>query len=285
LAFHPKFRENGFFYVNYTDTNGNTVIARFQAKPTANQCDNTTQYILLSVHQPYQNHNGGGMLFGVDGDLYLGLGDGGSAGDPQGNGQSLDTLLGKILRIDVNGTPPYGIPVDNPFIGKGKPEIWAYGLRNPWRFDFDPLTHDLYIGDVGQDAWEEIDFLPAGSRGGANFGWNYQEGKHAYRGNPPANQQLIDPVYEYSHAEGGCSVTGGVVYRGQALPAWQGIYVFGDYCSGKVWGLLRDASGNWQGKVLFDTNYAITSFGRDEGGEIYLVDQRGTIERLAANAS
>ncbi len=285
IAFHPDFQKNGYFYLNYTDFNGNTQIARFHADPASNQAEAASQYILLTVRQPFPNHNGGGVVFGPDGNLYLGLGDGGSQGDPNGNGQALDTYLGKILRIDVNGSQPYIIPPDNPFIGKGLPEIWAFGLRNPWRFDFDPLTHELFIGDVGQDAWEEIDYLPAGSAPGANFGWNYREGNHDYRGNPPPGITLVNPVYEYSHAEGGCSVTGGVVYRGQLLPAWQGIYLFGDYCSGKIWGLLRDANSNWQAQILFDTQFAITSFGRDEQGEVYLVDQRGSVDKLISSGS
>lgn len=280
LAFHPKFKENGFFYVNYTDENGNTVIARFHADPTSNQADPGSEKDLLRVDQPYPNHNGGSMLFGPDGFLYFGLGDGGSQGDPNNTAQSLNTYLGKILRIDVDHGDPYAIPADNPFQKQGKSEIWAYGLRNPWRIDIDPATHDMYIGDVGQDAWEEIDYLPAGTPGGTNFGWSYLEGTHPYKGNVPAGLALTGPVFEYSHDEGGCSVTGGVVYRGQALPGWQGVYLFGDYCSGIIWGLLHRSDGTWDSKVLYQTNYAITSFGRDEQGEIYLADQHGSIYRL-----
>lgn len=281
LAFHPNYTENGHFYVNYTDHNGNTVIARFNVSDNPDQADPASEVQLLGVEQPFANHNGGMLAFGPDGYLYLGLGDGGSAGDPFGNAQSLDTLLGKILRIDVDAGDPYGIPPDNPYAnGGGRPEIWAYGLRNPWRFSFDRLTNDLYIGDVGQNQWEEIDFLPAGSPGGANFGWNYREGLHPYEGSPPAGLNLIDPVAEYDHSQG-CSVTGGYVYRGPDLPDWSGVYLYGDYCSGLVWGLLHLPDGSWQNARLFESGARITSFGQDQAGEIYLVDHQGRIYRLA----
>jgi glucose/arabinose dehydrogenase len=185
--------------------------------------------------------------------------------------------LGKILRIDVDNGEPYAIPPDNPFInGAGRPEIWAYGLRNPWRFSFDRLTGDLYIGDVGQNQIEEIDFLPAGAPGGANFGWDFYEGSSVYEGVPPPDLLAIQPVAEYRH-DMGCSVTGGIVYRGSRLPAWQGIYLFGDYCSGVVWGLVRDAQGSWQYRPLFEPIGRISSFGQDEQGEAYLVDQGGIL--------
>jgi glucose/arabinose dehydrogenase len=283
LAFHPRYAENGFFYVNYTDLNGDTVIARFQVSPDdPNRADPSSEKRLLSIPQPFQNHNGGAVAFGPDGYLYLGLGDGGSAGDPEGNGQSLDTLLGKILRIDVDNGDPYAIPPDNPFAsGGGRPEIWAYGLRNPWRFSFDRLTGDLYIGDVGQNQIEEIDFQPLGAPGGANFGWKFFEGSSKYEGAPPPGLQAIPPVAEYRH-EMGCSVTGGVVYRGSRLPAWQGIYLFGDYCTGLVWGLAQDTGGNWKNQMLFEPVGRITSFGQDEQGEVYLVDQGGVVYVLDA---
>jgi glucose/arabinose dehydrogenase len=282
IALHPDFLKNGFFYVNYTDVNGNTVIARFQASPPeANRADPGSEKVLLRVDQPFPNHNGGSMVFGPDGYLYMGLGDGGSAGDPHGNGQSTNVLLGKLLRIDVNGGDPYSIPPANPFAkGGGKPEIWAYGLRNPWRFSFDRLTGDLYIADVGQDTWEEIDFQPAGLQGGVNYGWRYREGAHPFQGSPPPGLKLTDPVVEYSHSDG-CSVTGGYVYRGSALPEFRGIYLFSDYCSGNVWGLLRGADGSWQMRELFQTGYNVTSFGQDTNSEIYLIDQAsGTVFRL-----
>ena len=281
LAFHPDYAQNGQFFINYTDLNGDTVIARFLVSPDdPDQAARATQTRLLSIRQPYGNHNGGVLAFGPDGYLYAGLGDGGSAGDPQGNGQSLETLLGKILRLDIDGGEPYAIPTDNPFVtGGGRAEIWAYGLRNPWRFSFDRLTGDLYVGDVGQNQWEEIHFQPAGSQGGENYGWNYYEGRHIYAGEPPANLALETPVAEYAHDQG-CSVTGGVVYRGENLPEWKGIYLFGDYCSGQVWGLLRMPDGTWRQQVLFSGMGRISSFGEDQSGEVYLIDHGGVIYRL-----
>ena len=234
--------------------------------------DTSSELDILRVDQPYNNHKGGQLAFGPDGYLYIGLGDGGSEGDPQLNGQNLRTLLGKLLRIDVNHGANYAIPADNPFVkGGGLPEIWAYGLRNPWRFSFDRLTGDLYIADVGQDAWEEIDFVPAGNLGGLNFGWSFYEGMHPYKGQPPANASITMPVTEYSHADG-CAVTGGYVYRGAALPEWQGVYFYGDYCSGNIWGLRLANGSAAQAKILFTTRAQITTFGVDEAGEIYLAD-------------
>ena len=284
LAFHPQYTQNGYFYVNYTNLQGNTIIARFQVSASdPNRADPSSEKRLIFVQQPYPNHNGGEVAFGPDGYLYLGLGDGGSQGDPNDHGQSLNTLLGKILRIDVDHGDPYAIPPDNPFQGKGNGEIWAYGLRNPWRFSFDRATGELYIGDVGQDLWEEIDYLPAGSPGGSNFGWNYMEGFHTYGNHtPPQNLQLTPPVAEYSH-QFGCAVTGGYVYRGQQLPDWQGVYLFGDYCSGNVWGLLRSPDGSWQQEMLYQNVGRISSFGEDEAGEIYLTDLGGNLFQLVRN--
>lgn len=278
LALHPNFAQNGYFYVNYTGARGDTFISRFTAGE--NSADPNSEVILLRVTQPYPNHNGGTMNFGPDGYLYMGLGDGGSGGDPQGNGQSLNTLLGKILRIDVDNGEPYAIPTDNPFAGSGEvyQEIWAFGLRNPWRMSFDSATGDLYIGDVGQNEWEEIDFIPAGSPGGENFGWDHREGLHDFEGGGPDG--MIDPIAEYSHSEGGCSVTGGHVYRG-SMPEWNGIYLYGDYCTGIVWGLIRSGE-TWQKQLLFDTDFNITSFGQDADGEIYLIDDGGAVYLLAA---
>jgi glucose/arabinose dehydrogenase len=284
LAFHPNYTDNGLFYVNFTNASGNTVIARFQAAdPAANTADPGSETDLLHVQQPFPNHNGGEVTFGPDGMLYLGLGDGGSGGDPMGNGQSTRTLLGKILRIDVDQGELYAIPPDNPFAqGGGDGEIYAYGLRNPWRFSFDRATGDLWIGDVGQNAWEEIDSLPAGSPPGANFGWNYREGLHPYLGGSPSKVELVDPVAEYSHDQG-CSVTGGYVYRGNAIPAWQGVYLFGDYCSGIVWGLSPRDNGGWRMTPLFETGVNISSFGEDEAGELYLVALSGEVYGLGTN--
>ena len=272
LAFHPNYAQNGYFYVNYTGSGGDTFISRFQVSGDPNLVDPSSEVNLLRVNQPYRNHNGGTLQFDPDGYLYAGLGDGGSAGDPMGNGQKTNTLLGKILRLDVDSAEPYTIPVDNPFGN----EIWHYGLRNPWRISFDALTGDLYIGDVGQNQWEEIDYLPAGSPGGTNFGWNFREGKHDYEGTAPAG--LTEPIAEYSHGEGGCSVTGGYVYRG-AIPEWNGIYLYGDYCTGFIWGLIQ-VNGEWQKQLLFDTDVNITSFGQDKAGEVYLVSDGGGIYKL-----
>ncbi|MGD8751910.1 MAG: PQQ-dependent sugar dehydrogenase [Anaerolineales bacterium] len=279
LAFHPRFSENGYLFVNYTDNNGDTVISRFRVSSDGGQVNANTETRLLQVSQPYGNHNGGHVVFGPEGYLYTGLGDGGSGGDPQGNAQNLNTPLGKLLRIDVDGGEPYAIPQDNPFTGgEGSPEVWAVGLRNPWRFSFDRLTGDLYIGDVGQNQWEEINFWSIENPGGANFGWDFREGAHPYEGSPPLGLDLIDPVAEYDHSQG-CSVTGGVVYRG-SLPEWQGVYLYGDWCSGRVWGLLQDAAGGWQNELLFESGARISAFGEDEDGEVYLVDHGGNLFRL-----
>jgi glucose/arabinose dehydrogenase len=280
LAFHPKFSQNGYFFVNYTDKNGNTHVARFTASADSANPDSEKQ--LLFVQQPFPNHNGGALAFGPDGYLYIGLGDGGSAGDPYGNAQSGNTLLGKILRIDVDGADPYAIPASNPYAasGEGRKEIWAKGLRNPWRFSFDRLTGDRWIGDVGQNLWEEIDFVPAGKLAGApaglNFGWNKMEASHPYNGSD--QPEFTPPVAEYPHGAE-CSVSGGAVYRGAALPAWQGVYFYGDYCSGAVWGLASPPQGN-QPILLFQTGFKISTFGVDEAGELYVADYNGAIYRL-----
>jgi glucose/arabinose dehydrogenase len=281
LAFHPHFAENREFFVNYTDRAGDTVIARFTMSPETGRADPASETQLLKIEQPYANHNGGGLAFGPDGYLYIGTGDGGSGGDPLGNGQSLATLLGKILRIDVDGDESYAIPSDNPFASSGEAyqEIWAYGLRNPWRFAFDPATGDLYIGDVGQGDWEEVNFQPSTSPGGENYGWNVREALHSFSGD--ASPSLVDPVAEYGHDQG-CSVTGGVVVRDPGLPEWNGVYLYGDYCSGRVWGLLRGEAAIWQSQLLFDTDFNVTAFGQDAAGGVYLLDQRGGVYRLTA---
>jgi glucose/arabinose dehydrogenase len=270
LAFHPNYVENGQFFVNYIDARGNTVVARFNVSPNPNLADLNSLRVVIRFNQPYANHNGGGIVFGTDGYLYIATGDGGSSGDPEGNAQKLDSYLGKILRIDVDAADPYAIPPDNPFVdGTGLPEIWSYGLRNPWRFAFDTITGDLYIADVGQSAWEEINFQPAGTQGGINYGWNIREGAHTYVGG--TTEGLTDPVVEYGHNLG-VSVTGGPVIRDPSLPDWQGVYLYGDYDTGRIWGLLRDVQGNWQNEVFFDTDYKISSFGIDVAGRAYLID-------------
>lgn len=282
LAFHPQYSQNGLFFVNYTGLEGGTVIARFEASGNnLDQADPASEVRLLVVEQPYPNHNGGGIAFGPDGYLYIALGDGGSGGDPHGNAQNTSSLLGKLLRLDVNQAEGYAIPPDNPFAsGSGAPEVWAYGLRNPWRFSFDPLTGDLFIGDVGQNSWEEIDYLPAGHSGAANFGWNYREGAHPYGDNTsPGSEELLDPVAEYGRDQG-YSVVGGLVYRGEQLPEWYGVYLYGDYGSGNIWGLFPGQDGSWTNQLLFQTGSSITSFGEDEQGELYYVDYAGGLYQL-----
>lgn len=279
LAFHPDYGTNRRLFVNYTDREGNTVISELRASADGQTADPDSEKVLLRVDQPYANHNGGQLAFGPDGYLYIGLGDGGSGGDPHGNGQNTNVLLGKILRIDVDspaaGDKAYAVPADNPFVdGGGAPEVWAFGLRNPWRFSFDAATGDLYIGDVGQNQWEEIDRLPAGSPGGANFGWNVTEGRHCYQDSSCDQRPFILPIAEYSHDGGNCSVTGGSVYRGSAMRDLVGIYVMADYCSGRVFTLNVD-EGTTTPKQVAQTDAAITSFGTAEDGEIYATDQSG----------
>jgi glucose/arabinose dehydrogenase len=271
LAFHPNYSQNGYFFVNYNGTGRATFISRFQGSGAS--ADPNSETNLLKIEQPFANHKGGTLHFGPDGYLYAGLGDGGSGGDPFGNAQNLDVLLGKILRIDVDSAEPYAIPPDNPFGN----EILYYGLRNPWRISFDRLTGDLYIADVGQNTWEEIDFVPAGSPGGLNFGWDYYEGNHDYEPQGPIDN-YVPPVAEYNHSEGGCSVTGGYVYRG-SMSEWNGIYLYGDYCTGYIWGLIQ-VDGGWQTKLLFQVNARITSFGQDRGGEIYLLSDGGEVYKF-----
>jgi glucose/arabinose dehydrogenase len=277
LAFHPDYKDNGYFFVDYTNRDGNTVIARFTANTDRATADLSTFKQILTVDQPYANHNGGQLAFGPDGMLYIGMGDGGSEGDPQHNGQITNTLLGKILRIDVDHGDPYAIPPDNPFADGtgGKPEIWDFGFRNPWRFSFDRQTHDLYVGDVGQAEWEEIDFIAAGTRGGLNFGWNIMEGDHCYSSATNCDQTgLVLPVTEIEHPAG-CAIIGGYVYRGTQYPAINGAYFFTDYCTGTIWALIRDASGAWvQTPVIASpSSYAgYSSFGEDLSGELYITD-------------
>jgi len=289
LAFHPDFSSNGYFYVNYTRTSdGATVIARYTVSTNPNLADLNSGTTLLTISQPYSNHNGGQLAFGPDGYLYIGTGDGGSGGDPQNIAQNIDSLLGKILRLDVDHGSPYAIPPDNPYLDSaGADEIWALGLRNPWRFSFDRDTGDLYIGDVGQNQWEEIDFEAAGSPGGTNFGWRCKEGIHTFNTEPPCDDSiflatLTDPITEYSHEEGQ-SVTGGFVYRGDQYTAMQGWYFYADYVQGKIWSISQTGPGVWsQPELLLDENITISSFGEDEAGELYLCDYLGgTIRRLA----
>jgi glucose/arabinose dehydrogenase len=282
LSFHPDYPQNGYFFVNYTDRGGDTAISRFRVSADPDLADPATETRLMTIRQPYGNHNGGVVKFGPDGYLYLGLGDGGSGGDPQNYGQSRNTLLGKILRIDIDSGDPYAIPGSNPFAnGEGAPEIWAYGLRNPWRLSFDRVTADMFIADVGQNAWEEVNFQPASSPGGENYGWKIMEGLVCYGASTCDTSGLVMPVHVYpTRQQGNCSVTGGYVYRGSSLPDFYGVYIFGDYCSGRVWGLLPGSGDSWEHALLFETGASLTSFGEDENGEIYLVNHRGEILRL-----
>ncbi len=278
VAFDPDYAMNGRFFVNYTDNNGNTVISRFQVTSDPNTGDANSESILLTIAQPFGNHNGGQLLFGPDGALYIGMGDGGSQGDPQSNGQNPNSLLGSILRLDVN-QDPYGIPADNPFLNNktSRAEVWAVGFRNPWRFSFDRLTGDLFIADVGQNIWEEISFQPASSPGGENYGWNIMEGNHCYQNAACQNAGMIAPIFEYDHALG-CSVTGGYVYRGRQFPALSGNYFLGDYCTGIIWSLFQETDGTWTShEVLRNTGLLIASFGEDVHGELYVIDHNGGV--------
>ena len=280
LAFHPDYQTNGWFYINYTDIAGSTVVSRYQVSPgNPDIADAGSGQIIFRISQPYGNHNGGHIAFGPDGYLYITLGDGGSANDPLGAGQNRLMLLGSILRIDVDRGLPYVIPADNPFVGdaRGLDEIWAYGLRNVWRFSFDRQTGDLYLADVGQSRWEEVNFQPAASKGGENYGWNIWEGSYPFARGAAAGH--IPPFAEYSHALG-CSVTGGYVYRGGAIPDLEAVYLFGDYCSGRVWASWRDSQLQWHTGEFLNTDWQISSFGEDEQGEVYIVDYAGRLYRI-----
>lgn len=281
LAFDPNYAENGQFFINYTDVNGDTAVLRYRVSAdNPNLADPDSAEYVIRVGQPYPNHNGGDIAFGPDGYLYVGMGDGGSAGDPQRHGQDPQSLLGKMLRLDVDSGTPYAIPADNPSVNNPAllPEIWAIGLRNPWRFSFDRQTGDLYIADVGQNQWEEVNFQPADSPGGENYGWNIMEGTHRYSGEPVI-EGLTAPFAEYSHSQG-CSVTGGYVYRGAALPDLQGVYLFADYCSGHIWASARDGDGNWQTSLFKESGLVVSSFGQDDSGELYVIHHGGGIWKL-----
>lgn len=274
LAFHPDFAKNGFFFVNYTKDNPReTVISRFKASSTnARQIDPASEVVLLTYRQPYSNHNGGKIAFGPDGYLYIGAGDGGSGGDPQNNAQNRASLLGKMLRIDVNSTEKgqYGIPKDNPYVGNRngwREEIYAYGLRNPWRFSFDKQNR-LWVGDVGQNKIEEIDVVTKGG----NYGWRIREANAAYKNGEQATDKLIDPIYEYTHDNGDVSVTGGVVYEGKAIPALANKYLFADYASGRVWALTPTGRNSATSQQVLERAGTISAFGEDRAGEVYLCD-------------
>ena len=318
LAFHPNYAENGRFYVNYTDwrTNGDQWIVEYQvSQDNPNVANPDSARVLLTIEQPYVNHNGGTIHFGPDGYLYIAVGDGGYAGDPYETAQDIEDLLGTILRIDVNaqaGNLGYGIPADNPFAEAGvkprnqipepawyhpqaRPEIWAYGLRNPWQFSFDSQTGEIYIADVGQNAWEEVNAVQSGgTRLAHNFGWDFMEGTFCYPSETSPAQQTQDapaaaqandclvgtlPVAEYSHDQGDCSITGIGVYRGDQFPALNGIYFNSDFCSGKIWGLARNDAGNWEYEELLDTDLLVTGSGSDNNGNLYLTSCQCTFGR------
>jgi glucose/arabinose dehydrogenase len=283
LAFHPNYANNGRFFVDYTDLSGNTVVAAYQVSANPDLADTASESVILQVTQPAPNHNGGEVAFGPDGYLYIGLGDGGGANDPSGNGQNTNVLLGKLLRIDVDSAAPYANPPSNPFFGAvpGLDEIWAFGLRNPWRFSFDRSNGDLYIGDVGQNAWEEVDYQPGGSAGGQNYGWNFFEGNHCFNtAGGCSTAGLTMPILEYDHTQG-CAITGGYVYRGCAMPDLRGTYFYGDYCSAFIRSLqvvggtatnLQDQTAALTDGVTINT---VSSFGEDARGELYICDLAG----------
>ena len=278
LAFHPNYTNSGAFFVNYTDPAGNSHISRFTVDPgDPYRANPESEVILLSYQQPFPNHNGGQVAFGPDGYLYIGIGDGGSANDPLNSGQDPGTLLGTILRLDIDQSiNTYTVPRTNPFVEDPTrlDEIWAWGLRNPWRFSFDRLTGDLFIADVGQNLWEEIHFQPANSPGGENYGWNILEGSHCFFGDPCDSTGLETPIFEYNHLEG-CSITGGYMYRGSQHLELYGNYFLADFCQGKIWRLIVDGSGNWTSAVVHDSEYVISSFGEDAAGELYVLDHTG----------
>jgi glucose/arabinose dehydrogenase len=288
LAFHPEYASNGFFYVDYTRVDdGATVVARYQVSAAdPNAADPDSAQIVLTQAQPIGDHNGGTVAFGPDGYLYLSIGDGGCCGDPLENGQNLETWLGKILRVDVNGDDfpgdpehNYAVPPDNPFVGQPPtlPEIWAYGLRNPWRCSFDRTTGDFFIADVGQNTWEEVNFQPAASNGGENYGWNVLEGLHCFDDDPPGscddflNGDSTLPILEYNHNLG-CSVTGGYRYRGQRYPDLESVYFYADFCTGRIWGVIQQGNGTWETQELLFAGFSISTFGEDETGELYVVE-------------
>ncbi len=286
LAFHPGYSSNGRFFVNFTDTAGDTRVVEYRVSPgDPGRADPGSARVVLAIEQPFANHNGGLVLFGPDGMLYVGMGDGGSGGDPQGNGQNLGALLGKMLRIDVDGAQPYAVPDDNPFVDTAgaRPEVWAYGLRNPWRFPFDRDTGDLDIADVGQNRVEEVNAVSGA--GGLNYGWNVMEGTRCFEPGEGCDQDgLTLPVTEFDHGDG-CSVTGGYVYRGDAIPELRGTYLYSDYCSGFVRG-FRFANGQATGERRFPelepADHSVSSFGEDSDGELYLLTAGGGVHKIVA---
>ena len=297
MAFHPQFPDKPWMFLNYTDSKGSTNVARFTVDTKTWIADPASEKTLLVIEQPWANHNGGMIAFGPkDGYLYIGMGDGGAGGDPNNAGQDPQNLLGKILRIDVDQGEPYGIPESNPFTSNPnfRNEIWAYGVRNPWRFCFDPLNGDLYFGDVGQNAWEEVSWQPGSSKGGENYGWRILEGNHKFDQKPPEQlPEMVAPIHEYSQGgkTGHCSVTGGYIYRGSAIPGLEGVYFYGDYCSGAV-GSFRVVDGKQVGRVNHSESFnsdkrlaTLVSFAVDAAGEMYILTMSGSMYRIEAAAS
>jgi glucose/arabinose dehydrogenase len=280
LVFHPRYQENGRFFINYTseEEGGSTILARYEVDANdPNRADPTSETIILNVGQPYADHNAGHLQFGADGFLYMALGDGGEWGDPRGNGQNTSTLLGNLLRLDVDSSDLYAVPASNPFAGDSskRNEIWVYGMRNPWRFSFDRLTGDLYIADVGQANWEELDFLPAGQQAGANMGWNTVEGPACYDAESCDRSGFVEPIVTYDHSRG-CAIVGGYVYRGTQLPRLAGSYFFADFCQGTIWSLMQ-RNGEWAQNEVYHGDIWVSSFGEDVNGELYVLDHRGGI--------
>ena len=306
FAFHPDYENNKKFYINYIDNDGHTIVSEFIAQ-SKYKADHNSERVLLKLEQPYGNHNGGHIEFGNDGYLYIAIGDGGAAGDPLDSGQDLTSLFGKVIRIDINGSP-YSIPKSNPFYGikNAREEIWAWGLRNVWRFSFDKKTGDIYYGDVGQNKWEEVNFEPASSSGGNNYGWRQMEASYCFEPKENCKRDgMVLPIIEYPNdayhpafALGrknqlnveGCSVTGGYVYRGKKLKGFEGVYFFGDYCSGNIWSFkVKDGKANAFKNRTEEINIAdgeftnyISSFGQDADGEIYIVDYNGAVYKIIA---
>ena len=280
VAFHPDYRTNGYFYVNFTDRSGDTRVERFKVSANPDVADPASSKLVIGIDQPYANHNGGLVMFGPDGMLYVGMGDGGSGGDPHGNGQNRNALLGKILRLDVS-SEPYGIPVGNPRTG-GRAEIWAIGMRNPWRFAFDRQTGLLYVADVGQNEIEEID-VESATEPGLNYGWNIMEGDHCYRSSSCDREGLVMPKVTYNHSGGACSVTGGFVYRGRRIPSLAGHYFYSDYCAGwlKSFRMMNGAVTDRRDWKTSENLGHVVSFGEDSSGELYILTEGGKVLRIA----
>ncbi|NOZ53533.1 MAG: PQQ-dependent sugar dehydrogenase [Gammaproteobacteria bacterium] len=279
MAFHPNYGDNQHVYLSYTRSGSplTSYVTRFKSLDGGGSLSANSEHVVLKVPQPYTNHNGGHIVFGADSYLYIGLGDGGSGGDPKRHGQNVNTFLGALLRIDVDKADPYAVPDDNPFVGKaqGLAEIYAWGLRNPWRWSFDRETQVLWLADVGQNNWEEVNII----KKGGNYGWNIREGTHCYRSRDCDDKTLQNPIVEYSHKQG-CSITGGFVYRGKAIPTLQGVYLYGDYCSGTVWGIVKQREDQFQAVKLIESGLNIASFSEGKDGELYVLHLAGEIHKI-----